>query len=203
MSLFTLINEITEDIKSAETEKREEYMKYIEDHINNVKSAFMIFVKINWDENLISKSDILTLQYRVNNHDQSKYSDEEFEPYRKKFFSVNDKECEDCEEEFEEAWEHHYMCNDHHPEYWIKDGVPSEMSIPAICEMICDWQGMAFAKGGSALSYYNSIKDTENDKVLASTTREILENILEIYDAKLTEIALTESMKNTMNGQKD
>ena len=184
MSLFKLIDEITEDIKSTETEKREEYMKYINNHIDAVKKAFDIFSKIDWN-GIITEEDMVVLQYRINKHDQSKYSDEEFEPYRKNFYPINDIELEDCEEEFNNAWIHHYTNNDHHPEFWIKDGIPDEMTIPAICEMVCDWQGMAFVKGGSALSYYNSIKDTENDKNLAIATREILEIILEIYDKKL------------------
>lgn len=189
MSLLKLVDEMTQEIENDAVKKREEYLRYIDDHINNVRIAFTIFIKIDWDESIISRDDLVLLEDRIKRHDESKYSDEEFEPYRKYFYPVNDIEKEDCKEEFEEAWKHHYTVNDHHPEFWIKDGVATEMSTVAIAEMICDWQGMSFVKGGSALQFYNSIKGTNNDKVLAPTTRELLELMLETYDRKITDIA--------------
>ncbi len=192
IGLTGMIDPVRPEVKDAIVECRTAGIKPIMitgDHINTAKAIARELGILTDDSQAMMGADI------------DKYSDEEFEPYRKYFYPINDIEKEESKEEFEEAWKHHYTVNDHHPEFWIKDGIPSEMSISAIAEMICDWQGMAFTKGGSALQYYNSIKGTENDKVLAPTTREILELMLEIYGRKISEISElhVESMKK-LNG---
>ena len=153
------------------TKKDEEYLEYIKDHILNVKRSFVNYMipllKKNNISSMISDEDlkaaIIKAAESVQHHDDSKFGDDEFDGYRARWYPTQkekngDQEYQDLiRAEYDKAWEHHYTVNDHHPEFWIKDGIPSEMSISAISEMICDWQGMAFDKGGSALIYYNSI----------------------------------------------
>ena len=181
MSILGAINEIENTIENDVIKKREEYKNYIDEHIELVKKAFRIFESIDWKDGHMKE----TLRYvrdAIEVHDESKYSDAEFEYYRKNFFPINDKEKEDNKEDFDIAWNHHYRFNFHHPEYWIdSNGNPSPMCLSAIIEMICDWQAMSFKYGEDCRSWYYSIKDTEEDKVLADETREKLEQLLDIY----------------------
>ena len=167
-------------------EKEEEYMEYIKDHINNVHKAFENMYKIKDKFEDIDRDDIYDAIESVkekgiiNIHDESKYSDEEFDAYRRYFYSIDDKEKEESEEDFELAWKHHYENNPHHPEYWIKDGEPVDMKIEYIVEMACDWIAMSYSKGGTALKYLEDNRE-EKQKVMTENTMNILETILNIF----------------------
>lgn len=104
-------------------------------------------------------------------HDYSKFSEEEFEPYAQKWFGDKKKTFE-----YEEAWKHHWMNNEHHPEYWLGEDMP----YIYILEMICDWGSFSIDKGDlSELSdfYYNKARD-DQEKNLSEATKEIIEDIL-------------------------
>lgn len=168
-------------------EKEEEYMEYIKDHINNVHKAFENMYKIKDKFEDIDRDDIsdaiesVKEKGIINIHDESKYSDEEFDAYRRHFHSVDDKEKEESEEDFELAWKHHYENNPHHPEYWIKDGdQPVDMKIEYIVEMACDWIAMSYSKGGTALKYLEDNRE-KKQKVMTENTMSTLETILNIF----------------------
>ena len=167
-------------------EKEEEYMEYIKDHINNVHKAFENMYKIKDKFEDIDRDDIsdaiesVKEKGIINIHDESKYSDEEFDAYRRYFYSIDDKEKEESEEDFKLAWKHHYENNPHHPEYWIKDGEPVDMKIEYIVEMACDWIAMSYDKGGTALKYLEDNRE-EKQKVMTENTMSILETILNIF----------------------
>ena len=167
-------------------EKEEEYMEYIKDHINNVHKAFENMYKIKDKFEDIDRDDIsdaiesVKEKGIINIHDESKYSDEEFDAYRRYFYSIDDKEKEESEEDFKLAWKHHYENNPHHPEYWIKDGEPVDMKIEYIVEMACDWIAMSYSKGGTALKYLEDNRE-EKQKVMTENTMNILETILNIF----------------------
>ena len=167
-------------------EKEEEYMEYIKDHINNVHKAFENMYKIKDKFEDIDRDDIsdaiesVKEKGIINIHDESKYSDEEFDAYRRYFYSIDDKEKEESEEDFKLAWKHHYENNPHHPEYWIKDGEPVDMKIEYIVEMACDWIAMSYDKGGTALKYLEDNRE-EKQKVMTENTMNILETILNIF----------------------
>lgn len=181
MSILAAINEIENTLENDKIRKREEYKNYIDEHIELVKKAFRVFESISWKDPHI----VETLRYvrdNIEEHDQSKYSDEEFEYYRKEFYPINDDEKEENKEDFEKAWKHHYQNNFHHPEYWVDAiGNQTSMCLSAIIEMICDWQAMSFKFGGDCRSWYYSIKDTKDDKKLTNETRDKLEQLLDIY----------------------
>ena len=117
------------------TKKNEDYMAYIEDHINNVKAAFQHLFRN--PEKPFEKMGKLTgkdleivldkVEMTVDLHDSSKYTDEEFPAYRIKFYpTAKEKEALEhdkayaamVEAEFQLAWRNHYLHNNHHPEYW-------------------------------------------------------------------------------------
>lgn len=105
-------------------------------------------------------------------HDESKFSEEEFEPYAQKWFGDGIKTPE-----YEEAWKHHWMNNEHHPEYWLGEDMP----YIYILEMLCDWGSFSIDKGDlSELSdfYYNKAKD-DPEKNLSEKTKTIIEEIIE------------------------
>lgn len=151
--------------KTALLEKINEYFDYLAKHKANVVKA--------WNEMkpTISKIDFLSswriieeMDLRIYDHDNTRYKEDEFIPYRQHFFPVPGEEANDAE--FERAWQLHYRGNKHHWQYWVrKDGSFEEGYNVAdkICgylEMICDWQAMGYVKGDNALEYYNANKET-------------------------------------------
>lgn len=70
-------------------------------------------------------------------HDNSKFSEPEFEGYRKHFFP--------CENEIEDkkAWKsavhYHYIKNPHHYQHWNLGGIKFEIKFEYLIEMMCDW----------------------------------------------------------------
>lgn len=141
-------------INEAIKEKEVQYIEYLKRHSVNIRKAFDIYgafiarlLYCNLEE----------LNVRINNHDASKYSDAEFNAYRKRFFPVDESEAiTDDSDEFKNAWEHHYLANSHHPEHYFKYGSPHEMPNIDIAEMILDWIAMSYEFGDTAYSYYDS-----------------------------------------------
>jgi hypothetical protein len=155
-------------------QKAEEYRAYVRQHKANVIAAWSrLRNRAVTDPALITKVDI-----RVPMHDDSKFSDEEFEPYRKFFFPVSP--TEKRYEDFRPAWVHHYSNNPHHFEYWAnKDGsFKSAFSErqPYLVEMVCDWMAMGLQFGNTALEWYLSRK---GKIALAAEDRSFVEFLLQ------------------------
>ena len=115
--------------------KCDEYKQYILRHKNGVIQAYneimlnpefilpstiygVPLTAAVWDATVSAiRSDIMS-------HDDSKWSDEEFEAYRRKFYpTANETNVSDdtkalYDSEFAEAWKHHFTNNYHHPLYW-------------------------------------------------------------------------------------
>ena len=124
---------------------KQDYTKYLREHIDNVQEAFewlkkhKIYFKVDF-------GNMSLLEKNIANHDLSKWSDEEFEPYAKYFYQGKQNE-----KEFDKAWNHHQKTNPHHWQYWVlmKDNPTKEFEcIPMgdeyIVEMICDWWSFSF-----------------------------------------------------------
>ncbi len=165
----------------AVDEQRKEYRAYVEEHINNVMRAFTTLrsklielMDLGWFE-------ANQLESAVIKHDQSKYSPEEFEPYRKNFNPINDAEKKANKEAFDKAWIHHYTNNPHHWNYWVIPGTKTAkpMSRVALAELICDWHAMSIKFKGTPLTFYEKNKD---GIILHPETKELLEKLLhELY----------------------
>jgi hypothetical protein len=162
------------------TEGKDDYLEknkeYILKHKSDVKK-FADWLKENLPE-LFENMDIELFDEMIEEHDDSKFSDEEFEPYAQKWFNNSGKTLE-----YEEAWKHHWMHNEHHPEFWLGEDIP----YIYIIEMLCDWGSFSMKSGDlSELSdfYYNKAKDDE-DKMLSDATKEIIEDILNKIDSVL------------------
>ncbi len=166
LNAFGLLNMINEG--GADYQK--EYKNYVIEHKERVLQ-FAEWLRGQLPE-LFENVDLDLFNEMIQEHDESKFSEEEFEPYAQKWYGDGEKTLE-----YEEAWKHHWMNNEHHPEYWLGEDMP----YIYILEMICDWGSFSIDKGDlSELSdfYYNKAK-ADPEKNLSDATQEIIEDILQ------------------------
>lgn len=158
-------------------EKEKEYLNYINNHISKVVEAYNKLKQIDFEDEEINKG-FQELGSEIEEHDKSKFSDEEFDYYRIKYYPVSDAEQENIDELFEKAWEHHYKVNPHHPEYhWNKELETAEDMPPKyIAEMICDWYSF-----GDIYNWWNNNPEgrVEKSKIMSPYTLELTEKIIE------------------------
>lgn len=145
---------------TSKKEAEDAYNEYLQGHIGNVKEALELlndlnisFVVDNYDE----------LKEICSHHDESKYEDEEYIPYREHFYPLNADE-EAHGEAFDNAVEHHIKSNKHHWNYWMNDdgsfNIPDENEYKLYCiERCCDWLAMANQHGEEPTRWYNINKD--------------------------------------------
>lgn len=157
------------------SKKELEYDDYIKNHLSNIKKASEI-VKQKWIIGTNLERFLADYSVCCMSHDASKYSDEEFDAYRKHFHSINDEEKKNSQKEFDKAWEHHYTNNKHHWEYWVDRSVGIAARIPMlyILEMITDWMAMS-------LNFHTSLYDwyyTNKEIILHPETKEIVEKFI-------------------------
>ena len=164
------------------------YKEYIKSHIDNVHKAFDKYGKILSEKLNI---DINRLKDIINIHDQSKFSDEEFNGYRLKYypsdedFNDTSKDLKEVNELFQLALDHHYNVNAHHPEFWVtKDNddqlIINEMSNLYIAEMLLDWAAVSMNNKNSVYDFYYSI-DGGQKKPLHQNTRIKIENVIGVF----------------------
>jgi hypothetical protein len=83
------------------------------------------------------------LQDRLSSHDKTKLGSPEaeiFETYTEELLGLTygSREYFAMWEKMKPAFDHHYQCSSHHPEFH-KNGV-SDMSLIDLIEMVCDWK---------------------------------------------------------------
>lgn len=170
------------------TESKTKYTEYIENHISNVIRVFTLFGEDIYD--FVIKHRKYTSKYNIDfdkiremiaGHDSSKFSEIEFEAYRAKFYPCDDDDKGDIEKKFEEAWEHHYTHNKHHPEFWtIKIGGEDhviQMSNEAFIEMICDWVAMSMNFKESTYEWWQKNRD-EKSKYFIKDDIEFIDSVM-------------------------
>ena len=173
INAFGLLNMINE----SKTDYQEEYKKYIEEHKDRVKQ-FANWLKENLPE-IFENVDLDAFDEIIKEHDESKWSEPEFEPYAQKFYGKQDINGRPLEyvPGYDEAWKHHWTHNEHHPEFWLGEDMP----LIYILELLCDWGSFSVEKGDySELSkyYYEQARDDE-EKNLSDNTKAIIEEILD------------------------
>lgn len=173
LQAFKFLDVIAEDLDGYQEENK----KYIEEHKARV-SKFADWLEENLPE-LFDDIDLALFNEMIAEHDDSKFSEEEFEPYAQKWFGDGKKTFE-----YNEAWKHHWTHNEHHPEFWLGEDMP----YIYILEMICDWGSFSIASGdfNELIDfYYNKAKDDE-EKNLSDNTKIIIEEILEKIKAVIS-----------------
>ena len=191
------VNMISDSSNSLEkNQKQEEYIDYIETHRENVQKAYEKYFIPLIDQDIDLKScsneefqeGLKEAQNNIGFHDESKYSDIEFEPYRLRFYPTEEENIalqsadarQQQQVDFEAAWYHHYTNNPHHPKYWVQeDGSIKDMDIKYIIEMLCDW--LSF--GDDIRVWYANKADSEK-KAMSVRTREITEELMELIYTK-------------------
>lgn len=138
------------------------YQVYILEHKDNVITAYRKLIKCPFID--LNSYQFHALERNVSNHDMSKFSVEEFEPYRMKFFPINDEEKESADILFDAAWKHHYRNNYHHWNYWRE--INESMGKINIIEMACDHIAMSMKFGGTALDWYKEQKEKNKINLL-------------------------------------
>ena len=171
MAALSMINENLDGYQ-------EEYKNYIIAHKERVQQ-FADWLKENLPE-VFEDVDLSAFDEVIREHDESKFSEEEFEPYAKHFYDDDDYSLE-----YDEAWEHHWMNNEHHPEHWLGQDMP----YIYILEMLCDWGSFSIDKNDfSELSdyYYREARD-DDEKNLSDNTKKIIEEILNKINSVIKE----------------
>ena len=182
VNLFGILEEekeINNDNKLL-IDKENEYMNYIGAHKERVVRAYEDLKSRNFEDEEIRKA-IEELGATIDEHDNSKYSDDEFDAYRRKYYPYEGEISDDVDEEFEIAWKHHYAVNPHHPEHYYNYELHTAIDMPLkyIIEMICDW--MSFGDNARQWYYNNPSGKTEKDKVMTPYTIEWTEKLLNLF----------------------
>lgn len=148
-------------------EKTRGYLNYLEEHLENVRLAF-IEMSDACDGMPWVGDDCTwhTLRADVMAHDLSKFTKNEFTPYRDYFFPAND--ADKGSGDFGAAWENHKTQNLHHHE--------TAENYVDIVHMVIDWTAMGYKFGDTAREYY------ENNKEKMRLSGEHEEFIYEIFD---------------------
>ena len=156
------------------------YCNYLDEHIANVDRGLRWFVEERPD--ILRDLGLSVDQVRICNHDQSKYSIEEYAPYDKYFYGKE--KTPEVEENFNYAWLHHIHHNPHHWQYWVLiHDEPNEqteaLAMPSIyiLEMVCDWWAFSWAKGDltEIFKWYDEHKD---NMILHAETRKKIDILL-------------------------
>lgn len=171
--------------------KCNEYIAYINEHIENVRKTYLkLFCNPNLHLDIEGYTDeqihqiIEELEVIIRSHDMSKFGSEEFYAYRNRFFPTELEEmkmktdseyADSINMSFETAWQHHYLHNDHHPKFW---GPNKDMSLLAIFHMICDWEAMSIKFNSKTIDWYNNKAKDEKEQFSPKTKR-IVESVLE------------------------
>lgn len=186
MMMYLVYTTIMADpnISDKQKECEREYKKYVDEHISNVKETWndIQYNKKCMDiitKNISGDLDIFiqVMDSCISAHDMSKYSIEEWEPYRKNFNPVNEQEKENNLANFEKAWDHHKKTNMHHWNWWAETKKEDKMPLNNVIEMCCDWIAMSKKFGGDAYNWYKK----QTDIKLGSKQKEIVESLLKAY----------------------
>lgn len=175
------IKQMKRYIKASYNLRQSEYNEYLMKHIDGVKTAWrdILYPAIltESDEDVEQITKVLTL---IDNHDKSKYQEDEYDAYLNYFYP--DKHNKKDSKAFDMAWLLHQKRNPHHWQYWclIRDeGEVEAMDMPFeyICEMLCDWSSFQFAVDpkSTANSWYAANK---NKMTLSDKTRKEVERLL-------------------------
>lgn len=155
------------------------YNEYLTRHKDGVSKAFE-WINSNMHSLIQPIENEVIDQIAV--HDESKFSNEEYDAYDKYFYGGN--RSYKIKNEFDKAWLHHIHNNPHHWQYWVllkDDGDIEVLDMPTnyIIEMICDWWSFSWNDGDlfEIFTWYGANKDIIK---LSTWTKITVENILDM-----------------------
>jgi hypothetical protein len=127
--------------------------------------------------------------WRLIIHDWTKFTRAEWGPYVRRFGGGNNSKWERTadDQEWKDAWLHHWTHNPHHWNYWCspEDEAGERMASPMpetyVREMVADWYGAGMAQGKPNIeAWYSQHGERMN---MHSDTRDLVDRI--IGEAKL------------------
>lgn len=161
-----------------------EYDDYLQQHISNVVNAYEWLVR-----NITGASMFGVGQNYVLDHDESKFTSHEYDPYDEYFYG--DRKTKEINNNFNYAWLHHIHNNKHHWQYWVLiNDDPEEgtiaLDIPYkyVLEMIADWWSFSW-KSGNLYEIFDWYDSHKAHMILSKNTRETVEEILSEMKEKL------------------
>ena len=165
--------------KILKKRKEKQYLKYLENHKDNVVDAFYDLVMcpdmdwFDWEPIHVD------LYERVLKHDDSKYLVEEFDAYRKQYYPVNEEEKILNAEAFEKAWEHHWKNNTHHWQArqndFCRENELTKTQLLDCLENIIDWMAMGYVYHDRPYQFYEKNKDKI---ILPKAQRDFMEKVI-------------------------
>lgn len=169
----------------------QQYDEYLSSHIHNVQRAWYELLRPYLLEQGLVDEDLQDIDSRIDDHDASKFDDEEYDAYAEWFYGEHPDEGE-AKDAFDLAWVHHQNNNEHHWQYWvlIQDTdepkyLALDMSKPAIYEMLCDWHSFSAKDPEStAYSWYNNNRE---NMVLSDNTVAVIDSLIDIFKKPLKE----------------
>jgi hypothetical protein len=160
---------------------RKQYKNYITDHRKGVSDVYNTKFKPELIKEGKSQELLDEIQQLIDTHDDSKYSEEEFQPYCDRFYGLKKDDFDHAA--FDRAWNFHQKRNPHHWQYWVlindKDEPqlsPQEIPFKYIIEMLSDWQSAGAHYGNTAADWYGKQKDK---MIFHPNTRKIVEEYLQ------------------------
>ena len=158
-----------------------EYNEYLETHKSNVIKGLRYLM----DAGIIPYYSGHEALVKAANHDESKYSLEEYEAYDDYFYGRENADEDDkkvIDDTFDYAWLHHIHCNPHHWQYWVLTGDDEnekvlEMPASDVYEMIADWWSFSW-KNGDLNEIFKWYDDHKERMKLHPKTRKMVEYIL-------------------------
>lgn len=163
-----------------------EYDRYLIEHKNNVRKGYEWMR--NYLPNLVNGLGDWNTNFA---HDESKSQRDEYEAYDAYFYGGN--RSYQVVQAYNRAWLLHLHRNPHHWQHWVlinddpEEGeVLLDMPMEYIIEMICDWWSFSW-KTGNLYEIFNWYEEHKDHIKLSVRTRNIVENILENIEWKLSE----------------
>lgn len=171
------MNQVLKEDKSPD----KMYEDYLTKHIAGVSKMYEEHIRPVLLEEGLDSQVLSDIEDCISDHDQSKYSDEEWSAYRDYFYDKeNNPRSSDA---FNHAWNHHQNNSPHHWQYWclINDVdnppvQPLDMPFKYIIEMICDWASAGAHYGNTAKDWYDKQKDR---MILSENTRQTVEKYID------------------------
>ncbi|MES0340735.1 MAG: DUF5662 family protein [Candidatus Humimicrobiaceae bacterium] len=176
----------------------EKYNQYIIEHVTNVRLSWKMLQPKLIDKYWLDDYYYHIINERVETHDISKLTDNEFNGYRQFFYPY--KEEEPNKNILDKSWLHHIHKNDHHWEYWVICGVNNtavDMPLECIFEMLLDWAAMSIKFGDTPRQFYDTNKGT---MIFHENTSKYIESIIDLFTFKVGNLNEELAKKMTKNG---
>ena len=160
-----------------------EYDEYLRNHILGVKQGLLWM----YDNLKLSEEDRSALNDAINdfNHDQSKYTNDEYPAYDLYFYGNN--RSFKVVQDFNYAWLHHIHNNPHHWQYWVlieddpktdKRAIGLKMPLKYVFEMIADWWSFSW-RSGNLSEIFDWYQKHKEKIIMHDNTRKHIEGILD------------------------